>query len=137
MKTNCQAVISDCAFLKTRTLQRGQAFWLCSLAIGLLLGGSVITTQRVNSAAEPPAPASFCSGRILVKPKEKVSLPEMAELHSRFRSQALRTFPGIGNLQVLKLPPQANLHAIIAAYQRSGRVAYAEPDYTVNVLLEP
>src|SRR5438046_997168 len=136
MKTNCRAVISDCAFLKTKTIPRGEAFWLCSLAIGLLLGGSVLTTQKVNSAPVPAA-ARFRSDRILVKPKEKVSLAEMADLHSRMRTRVLRTFPRIGYLQVLELPPQAEMQGIITAYRRNGRAAYAEPDYTVNVLLEP
>ena len=125
------------ARVRTRIENKTSQWRLLSLrgvAIGLCLLGNAITPQQANAA---PAPAGFSGGRILVRPRKNVSLPEMAELHSRMRTHVLRTFPRIGNLQVLELPPQANMQGIISAYQRSGRAAYAEPDYTVNVLLEP
>src|SRR5439155_7052327 len=136
MKMNCNSTERVFTRMENETSQWRLVLFR-GVAIGLCVLGNAITTQKVNSAAEPPAPASFCSGRILVKPKEEVSLPEMASLHSRMGTRVLRTFPSIGNLQVLELPPQANMQGIISAYQRSGRAAYAEPDYTVNVLLEP
>src|SRR5439155_18212168 len=34
-----------------------------------------------------------------------------------------------GNLQVVRIPPRANVTNVIALYQNSGLVAYAEPDY--------
>jgi len=61
----------------------------------------------------------------------------MAVLHAGMRTGVLRTFPLIANLQILQLPPQANVEAILNAYRLSGRVAYAEPDYTVSFLAEP
>ncbi len=125
------------ARVRTRIENKTSQWRLLSLrgvAIGLCLLGNAITPQQANAA---PAPAGFSGGRILVRPRETVSLPEMAEVHSRMRTHVLQTFPRIGNLQVLELPPHANVQAIITAYQRSGRAAYAEPDYTMNVLLEP
>src|SRR5438309_1659390 len=105
-----------------------------SVVIGLCLWGGAITTQNVNSA---PAPAGFRSDRILIKPKEKISLSALALQHSRLGGQVLHTFPRLGNLQVLKLPALANAQAMIAAYRQSGLVAYAEADYKVQVLMEP
>ena len=49
----------------------------------------------------------------------------------------LRQFPGIGNLQVLQLLPGADLRVLLGAYQQSGLVEYAEPDFIVHATLEP
>src|SRR2546430_429794 len=133
MKMDRNSAACVCTLIKNQTSRWPIALFR-GVAIGLCFLGNAITTQNANSA---PAPARFRDERILVRPKEHVSLPEMAELHSRAGTRVLRTFHGIGNLQILKLPPQANVQAIINAYQKSGRVVYAEPDYTMNVLLEP
>ena len=84
-----------------------------------------------------PAPAGFRSDRILIKPKEGISLSTLAGLHTRLGGRVLRAFPRIANLQVVQLPKLASVPTILAAYRLSGLVAYAEPDYTVNVLMEP
>jgi subtilisin family serine protease len=69
--------------------------------------------------------------RILVKPKVGVDL---RALHAILGVQVLRTYPAIGNLQVLQLPPGRPVAGTIAAYQQSGLVAYAEPDFIIHAL---
>jgi len=49
----------------------------------------------------------------------------------------LREFPDIGGLQVLQVPARANIPSWFAAYQRSGLVQYAEPDFIVHALVAP
>jgi subtilisin family serine protease len=43
----------------------------------------------------------------------------------------------LGNAQVLQLPPGANVPALLQAYQQSGLVTVAEPDYLVRPALTP
>jgi subtilisin family serine protease len=107
---------------------------LHAFVAGLCLLAGVIATQDARTAS---APACANDARILVKPRECVSLEILNDLHARLGIEVLRTFPRIGNLQILKLPLLADVQAIIAAYQNSGLVAYAEPDYVVNLLMEP
>jgi subtilisin family serine protease len=101
---------------------------------------SLIYTQvrvRFHHAEAPPASPRLRAERILVKPKAGVALTTLAAFHTTMGTQVLRTFPGIGTLQILQLPPGANVADVISAYQRSGLVAYAEPDHPVQSLATP
>ena len=80
------------------------------------------------------ASGEFRPGRILVKPKPGANL---TDLHLQLQTQVLRAFPAIQNLQTLQLPPGADPLALIALYQQSGLVDYAEPDFIVQATLEP
>jgi subtilisin family serine protease len=83
-------------------------------------------------SAQPLAPqARYRPDQILVKPI--VAVDELAVAHTRLGSQVRKTFPRFGNLQVVTLPPGASVEAIVAEYQRSGLVEYAEPDYFVTL----
>ncbi|MBI4661520.1 MAG: hypothetical protein HY735_22080 [Verrucomicrobia bacterium] len=95
--------------------------------------GIVITFQ--NLLAAPPA-ARFSNDRILVKPKDGIPLPALAAQHARVGSRVLRAFPRLGHLQVVKLPAGASVANMIAAYQKSGLVAFAEPDHLLQLLME-
>ena len=94
-------------------------------------------TQAPHPAAGPPAPAHFRNDRILLKPKAQADLKALAGLHLKNKTRVLRTFPQIGNLQVLQLPPGADARELIAAYKKSGMVEYAEPDYLLQTFLTP
>src|SRR6266404_5303359 len=111
------------------------------IASTLFLFGAVAAWRVWSQAAQPitgvPAPAGFRSDRLLIKPKPNVALAAMAHLHASFGTQPLRSFPAIENLQILQLPPGANLQALMAAYRQSGLVEYAEADYLVQPLLVP
>jgi len=126
----------------------GRAWWVSRRSVLYLVVASVLlglngqASSRAFAQAPQPAAsgavtATFRTDRILVKPKRSVDLPVIARLHARSRTQVLHTFPEIGNLQILQLPPGADVQDAIAAYQQSGFVEYAEPDYTVHALLAP
>lgn len=66
--------------------------------------------------------------RILVKP----AVANLASVHSQLGTRVLRSYPRIGNLQVVQLPKGLSVTQAVAAFQRSGLVKYAEPDYIVH-----
>jgi PKD repeat protein len=81
------------------------------------------------------SPASlYRPDRILVKPKPAADLGGM---NLTLGVNVLQTFPAIGNLQVLEVPPGKTANLVIASYEGSGLVQYAERDYTVRALLTP
>ena len=46
----------------------------------------------------------------------------------------MRTFPGIGNLQVVRFSGAGQtVESVVARYMSSGLVEYAEPDYVVSI----
>src|SRR2546430_8859412 len=99
--------------------------------------------QRFYRAVPSLAPVStqnlledFRQDRILVKPKSGI-LSGLGQLHALVGTQVLQSYPRIGNLQVLKVPPPASISDLIAFYRRSGQVEYAEPDYQVQALRVP
>src|ERR1051326_5363394 len=123
-----------CAGMRRQAFRGGKSR-LRGLTVGLGLMASVAATHSVLGGL--PVPLGFRTERILVRPKENITLAEMDGLHAALGTRVKHTFPRIANLQVLELPPQANVEAIIAAYEKSGLALYAEPDYKVNVMMEP
>src|SRR5882757_659557 len=81
-----------------------------------------------------PAPAAARPDRLLVKPAAGGNL---SALHAALGTTVLREFPGIGGLQVVQVPAGADAAGLIAAYQQSALVAYAEPDFIVHALNDP
>ncbi|SDS42692.1 S8 family serine peptidase [Opitutus sp. GAS368] len=101
------------------------------IALVLVLGAA---PARGQGGGNPAAAASYCGDRLLVKPAVGADL---ALLHGRLGAAKLREFPEIGGLQVVQLPARADVPELVAAYQRSGLVEYAEPDFIVHALLTP
>jgi subtilisin family serine protease len=106
--------------------RRAKRFALLFLNLGLLLMACPL--------AAAPADALARADRILVKPKAGANL---AALHTLLGVQVLRTYPEMGNLQVLQLPAGTTAAAAIAGYQASALVDYAEPDVVVHALAAP
>jgi large repetitive protein len=113
----------------TQTLRLGRF-------VGLLLNVSLLVTVSPSLFAQIGLPIEAASrpDRILVKPKVGANL---ADLHSILGIQVLREYPEIGNLQVLQLPAESTVAAVIITYQASGLVEYAEPDLVVRALAAP
>lgn len=107
--------------------------WLRILVCGILICAALLS----ESASAAPGAAPFRRDRILIKPKEGIPLQRLTNLNTHLGSRILRTFPHIGNLQIVKLPGFVNVSNAIAFFQRSGLVEYAEPDYYVHPLAEP
>jgi subtilisin family serine protease len=79
-------------------------------------------------------PVTTVSQRILVRSKPGVNL---SSLHQNLGVSVLQKFPAIGNLEILKLPAGSSADTLLAAYERSGLVQYAERDHVVHALLNP
>src|SRR3954471_8431792 len=72
--------------------------------------------------------------QILIQPKAGANL---SAFHAFRGCKVLRTFDHIRGLQVISGPPAQNLDSLIAAYNRSGLVEFAEPDYIGHVFTAP
>jgi len=104
-------------------------------ALAALVGWSVaVLAQPVAFAQTNSRSAGFRADRMLVKPKPNTDL---TALHARLGTAVLRSFSGIGNLQVLQLSAGADVRMLLSAFQQSGLVEYAEPDFMVQAALEP
>ncbi|HLZ54622.1 MAG TPA: PKD domain-containing protein, partial [Verrucomicrobiae bacterium] len=77
---------------------------------------------------------NYASDRILVKPLAGVKL---SGLNLSLGVSVLNVFPTLGNLQVIKVPPLMTSSTLIALYQQSGLVQYAEHDFYVHALASP
>ena len=119
-----------------RFVSKPQPFRPLRLQLFLLL---LLALMRLEA---PAAPASTNSTtpplptptRILVKPKIGRSL---AALHQNTGAQVLARFQGIGGLEIISPPSAASPGALLAVYQQSGLVEYAELDHVVRVMLDP
>ncbi|MBI3852218.1 MAG: S8 family serine peptidase [Verrucomicrobia bacterium] len=69
----------------------------------------------------------------MIKPKAGISLGTLASFHALQKGEATRTFAGIGNIQVVRLPKGETVPNFIRKYEQSGLVEYAEPDYIVHL----
>ena len=98
---------------------------------GLWLGFALIAP-----AAQPAAitlPSSLMKtvrlNRILIQPKPDVGLTALNRFHAQHGGAVLQTFERMGNLQILEVPAGETAEQLIAVYQESGLVEFAEPDY--------
>jgi subtilisin family serine protease len=100
-------------------------------------------TQSVAFAVIPAtSPASvsvpdYRADRILVQPKAGFNPAALANFHASLKVEVLRTFEGIGHLQVLRVPGGETVPGLISRYQQSGLVEFAEPDFFVRAAATP
>ena len=97
-----------------------------TLAVLSLLGGRIVTAQHAAPVFNPPP--SYREDRILVMPKPE-RLVAARDLHARHGARVLASFPGVHGLQCVSVPAGESVQGLIAKYQASGDVTYAEPDY--------
>jgi hypothetical protein len=99
----------------------------------LILAGvaaSIVVWLTTSASAQPIQPA-YREDRILIKPKAGINQTALDNFHLARKGEVLRTFDGIGHLQVLSVPKGETVPGLIAQYQKSGLVEFAEPDYLV------
>jgi subtilisin family serine protease len=84
-----------------------------------------------------PAEPLYRADTVLVKPARGVGLERLAGLHGALGARVERTFAGIGDLQIVKLPRGLPVDRAIEHYRGSALVEYAEPDYEVNICASP
>lgn len=66
-------------------------------------------------------------------PKAGINRTALVNFHLARKGVVLRTFEGIGRLQVIRVPARQTVSGLIAQYQKSGLVEFAEPDYIGQV----
>jgi subtilisin family serine protease len=69
--------------------------------------------------------------RILILPKPGTGLTALASFHLQHKSKLLGSCARIGNLQIVEVPAGETVENLVAQYQQSGLVEFAEPDYLV------
>jgi subtilisin family serine protease len=88
--------------------------------------------QNSNAFPLSVSVPTYRADRILVQPKAPISPVALTRLHSAMKVEVLRTFEGIGHLQVLRVPDGETVPGLITRYQQSGLVEFAEPDFLVQ-----
>ena len=96
-----------------------------------------VSGQTLALSPLQASPAAYRADRILIQPKPAAGPATLAGFHAAQKIEVLQTFEGIGRLQVLRVPEGETVSSLIAKYQRSGLVEFAEPDYTGRVFATP
>jgi subtilisin family serine protease len=79
----------------------------------------------------------YRSDRILIQPKPGVGLAALDYFHAQHQSKLLGHFAAMKHLQILEVPAGETPENLIAQYQRSGLVEFAEPDYEIHAAAIP
>lgn len=105
----------------------------------LIFAGSVASLfiwLATSVSAQSGQPA-YREDQILIKPKAGIGRTVLSNFHLAQKSAVLRTFERIGSLQILSVPKGETVQGLIAKYQKSGLVEFAEPDYLGHIYLTP
>jgi subtilisin family serine protease len=105
----------------------------------LILAGiaaSMVVWLTPSASAQPAQPA-YRADRILIMPKAGINQAALDNFHRARKDEVLRTFDGIRRLQVLRVPQGETVSNLIAQYQKSGLVEFAEPDYLGHIAATP
>src|ERR1051325_767568 len=107
----------------SRLCGMGRVFlWLC-------FAGGLDVAQSASPAPSLVGDAKYRDDRILIQPKSGVTSAALAAFHSTLRAKVLGTFDGMGRLQIVAVPTGQTAKGLVGKYQRSGLIAFAEPDY--------
>lgn len=123
----------NASLMRGQVSLRGLAWALFCLWLTPVAG-----VAQVSTASNSPASSlGYAQDRILVQPKAGLALESLASFHAAHKDKVLRTFEGIGRLQVLSVPRGETVSGLIAKYQQSGLVEFAEPDYVAHLAAIP
>lgn len=82
--------------------------------------------------ARPPAQKPYIEGEMLVKFKDDVTPEQIARFNAETGCTILDKVGGLG-IYRLRLPEGAEVPAMVAVYEASGLVAFAEPNHRVSI----
>jgi hypothetical protein len=82
--------------------------------------------------ARPPAPKPYVEGEMLVKFKDDVKPEQIARFNAETGCTILDNVTGLG-IYRLRLPDGAEVPAMVAVYEASGLVTFAEPNHRVSI----
>ena len=69
--------------------------------------------------------------QILIQPKAGVNRMALTAFHVARGTKVVHEFPAVGGVQVIHVPEGETVPGLIAKYQQSGLVDFAEPDFLV------
>src|SRR5947207_3387610 len=84
-----------------------------------ILCATLFVAPPVGAQDNLPTPPGFSANRILVKPNPGTDL---RALHAALGTTVVRSFPRIGNLQIVRLPQNASVTNMLAQFQETGLV---------------
>lgn len=91
-----------------------------------------------SSSAKVAVPgAGWRPDRILVMPRRGVTTEALAGFEGGLGCGVFRRYTGVGGLEVVSVPAEETVPGLIAKFQQSGLVEYAEPDYVRHLDLTP
>jgi subtilisin family serine protease len=105
-----------------------------ALAALLWLGAQL---EMTGFAAAPGGPSAFREGRLLIQPKPDADRAQLARFHQSQHARVFREFPAMAGMQVLEVEPGVAAVDLVARYQRSGLVSWAEPDFRLTLADTP
>jgi subtilisin family serine protease len=105
---------------------------ICLGIIGVL-SGAVAQSPRIVRLKDGPA---HRADRILIVPKQGRSAM-LDTLHARHKARLKKSFPGLGNIQVIELPPGVSAADMVARYRQSGEVELADLDVVLTACTQP
>jgi subtilisin family serine protease len=103
----------------------------------LALAATAVPAQTISRSTAASISSAYREDQILVQPKPGADPEAMAGLHATQRGRVLQTFQRLGNLQVVAVPAGETVPGLIANYQQSGLIEFAEPDYHRQLNLAP
>jgi subtilisin family serine protease len=109
---------------RSQMAKRSSLWLLLTAASGLGTGLAIADASR-----------AYRPDQILVQPKPGVSLDMIARFHARQKSRLLQSMVCSAGLQILRVPTGETVASLVAKYQQSGLVEFAEPDYLRHTAL--
>ncbi|MNK59420.1 hypothetical protein D3C87_785260 [compost metagenome] len=108
---------------------------ISTLALFLGAGWAAAHAERPAlqfGLARPPAPKPYVEGEMLVKFNDDVTPEQIAALNAVTGCKVADMVSGLG-IYRLRLPEGAEVPEMVARYQASGLVAFAEPNHRVSI----
>lgn len=107
------------------------------LILALFLGAGLAYAHAARSPlslslARPPAAKPYLEGEMLVKFKDNVTPEQIAAFNAETGCTIAETLAGLG-IHRLLLPEGADVLEMVAVYQASELVEFAEPNHRVSI----
>ena len=125
-------------FLAELFRSRRHRAWLVAgrISVCLCLTQAIASAQTTDPTSRGSS-AAYREDQILVQPKSGTSAAALARFHDAQKGKVLRIFEKIGHLQIVSVAPGETVPGLVAKYQQSGLVEFAEPDYIGHVMAIP
>src|SRR5258708_11769991 len=110
----------------TAPLFRQRSLWMSPR---LLSSAAALVWACIASTPETSLASECRSDRMIIMPGKGADKAVLAKFHSAHHASVVGRFSGIRGLEILSIPTDVAVERLVAEYQRSGLVEFAEPDY--------